>query len=254
MPLNSFFFNKKIIHHPNDKKGIKMMQKWLKITLVVEIQIILVLLLIVLFRTVDLENKAYNTNKLIYETLIDKRIKTLNKIKENDIVIGERNLPITMYIYSRFDCQACNNFFNQSYMKLKNEFVNTGMMNIVIRYLTHPTRPKSLYTAKCAHYAYLTGHYSYFMEELGQMKSPSDSSRIKKVIDSVLDNPESLEEYLSNETIENNILQTAKEARRAGIRYTPTIFVANQKIIGNRSYKYIKHVVMEELNIDTCSE
>lgn len=223
-----------------------------KIFLIIEVQIILLLLVFMIVKMEDLNKRVFNTNKFVYEVLSNKRIEQLNTINENDIIIGETDAPVTLIVYTRFDCSACNSFFTDNYKLLKPEFIDNGIVKIVVRYLVHQTKPLTLYSTKCAYYAHQNGFYDSFVEKLGEIYPSLDTSVVKNIMLDFNINPESLKLFTEDLTFENHILHLADEIRRTGIRNTPTIFVNKQQLTGNRNYEDIRRVILNELNNDVC--
>lgn len=224
----------------------------LKILLIIEVQVVLILLIFMIVKIEKLDKKVYNTNKFVYELLSDKKIEQLNTLKDNDIIIGEADAPVTVIVYSRFDCSACNSFFIDNYERLKTGLVEQGIVKLVVRYLVHQSKPYTLYTTKCAHFAYQNGHYDSFVKELGKIYPTMDSSSVKNIVLDLKLKQDSLNSYTDNSRIEKELILHAQQMRKAGIRYTPTIFVNKRQLIGNRNYENLEKAIIEELENNVC--
>jgi protein-disulfide isomerase len=223
-----------------------------KIILLVEIQLILILLIISMFRINSIDNKVYNTNKFVHEVMLDNRKDALNTIRDTDISIGDQEAPLTMFLYTRFDCQACNDFFLDNYNLLMTEFVNTGLVQLVIRYMVHPTKPNTLYATKSAHYLYGLGNYDLFIERSSAIFPAIDTLTIHNVVSEITNE---MEEYYINgkdKKLEQNLLDLAKEIRNANILYTPTVIINGQQLIGSRRYEKLKEIIINSLGDNYC--
>jgi protein-disulfide isomerase len=230
------------------------MKNWIKIFLIVEIQIVLVLLIVAIIKTNNLDSKVYNTNKFVYEALIDKRVKALNVIKENDIIVGNPNAPVTIFLYSRFDCSVCNDFFDGSYERLKADFIDEGKVRLVVRYLVHSSKLHILYATKSAYYTNISGCYDLFAKRLRNQYPDMDSTAVKEIVLDLTKNSEDFSGFVSDKTIEDEILQFAATIREAGIRSTPTIFINRQRLTGNSGYGKLKEIILFELENQSCEE
>lgn len=228
------------------------MKNWIKIFLIIEIQVVLILLVITITKTDNLENKLYNTNKFVHEALINKRIKNINTINDKDIVIGDAEACVTMYLYSRFDCPACSDFFEENYKQLKNEFIDNGSLKLVVRYLVHPSKKNTLYASKYSYYANHLGQFDSYIKMVYSQFPKLDTISIYNFIQSVTEDQDSLRNFVNDKTIDHRLTEAATEIRNAEILSTPTMYINDQRIIGNRNYQYLKKVIMSELNNTPC--
>jgi protein-disulfide isomerase len=184
--------------------------------------------------------------------MIDQRIGTLNTINNSDIVIGDTNAPVTIFIYSRFDCSACNDFFEKNYNRLKNEFIDNGAVKLVIRYLVHSSKEESLYATKCAYYAYENGLFDSYIDQMSAHYPDLDTVVIRNSLLDLTSTDNYLDNYLKDNTIEDQLLKSTINIRNAGIHATPTIFINNTKLVGNRRYAKIKEIIWSELENESC--
>jgi protein-disulfide isomerase len=49
--------------------------------------------------------------------------------------IGNRNAPLTMLTFSDFECPFCKSFYNQAYLSIKKDYIDTGKVKYVYRNL-----------------------------------------------------------------------------------------------------------------------
>ena len=75
------------------------MNKIIKTLIIVEVQVIIVLIIMCHLKLSTLEKKVYNTNKFMHELLINKQIEELKQIDKDDIVIGKKTAPVTMFLF-----------------------------------------------------------------------------------------------------------------------------------------------------------
>jgi len=226
----------------------------MKYLLVVEIQIILILLVITLVKTEKLNEKVYNTNRFVYEVMRDNRMSELNIVNDKDIVIGEPGAPVTIFLYSRFDCDACTEFFESNYPRLKEDFIDRGMVKLVVRYLTHPTKPNTLFATKSAYYAHQAGYFDYYIEKIDSIYPVLDSNEVMLISLNFTAEHDVLDSFIHDKVFEEHILELAEDAREAGIRFTPTLFINNRQLTGNRNYAKLNQVILSELEDVKCDE
>lgn len=228
------------------------MKNWTKIFIIIEFQVILILVIVVFFKTNNLESKLYNTNKFVHDALTNKEVINMNIINEEDLVIGDPDACVTMIIYSRFDCPACNDFFMQNYGLLKKEFIDSGHVKLVVRYLVHQSKPLTLFASKHAHYAHKIGEFDQYIEELGLKFPKIDTASISEHMIKIGGITSDLKRFVNDKEFENTLLYNSSKYRSNEMVTTPTLFVNNQVLVGNRRYQKIKKIIETELKFTDC--
>lgn len=223
------------------------MSKTLKIIAFVQLQLIVVALVIVFIKLNAIEQKLFNTNRFVHELLQNKRLNELNTVNENDIIIGDLNAPLSIFLYNKYDCSACYNFILKTYPYLKQEFIDKGKVNMVIRQLTHKSKKETLFITKCAHYAYENGFYEEFQNSLYAQYPSTDTLLVRSLILEIYDDNSALDSYLNNPDFESHILRQANKFRKQGIKFTPTMYIGDGKIVGNQSFNVIEQTILDEL-------
>ncbi|WP_282037589.1 DsbA family protein [Saccharicrinis aurantiacus] len=227
------------------------MKKAIKILLIIEVQIILIVLLVLYFSFKEVNRKIFNTNSFIYELLQDKKLTNLNTENENDIIIGDKEAPITIFMYSRVDCSACDDFFSNTYNILKDKYINSGQVKLVIRYLVHESNPLRLFTTKQFYCANENNYFDIYNNHLSGNKY-LDSISIINEATKYAGNASIITNYNKNLHIDKYLLNTAQLARQSGITSTPTFFIGRNKIVGNRRLKVLEKLIKSELEINAC--
>ncbi len=212
---------------------------------------VLILLIIVLLQINKTNQRTIDTNKMLYRAIVDKETEELNVITDNDIIIGDKEAPLTMFVYSRADCSACEMFFNESYYDIKSNYIDHRLMKMVIRYTVRPDKPLNAFATKCIHYAYKIGVYNDYTSYLSQY-GITDSTTVKQGIIDLVSDETALNEYLGDNSIDQNIQNLALYYSRNHIRSTPTFFIGKEKILGTRPYAYFEQVIKSQLEMTSC--
>ena len=195
----------------------------------------------------QLEEKVYNTNKFMHELLVNERFENLKEEKSTDIILGNNEAPLTMLIFSRYGCSVCSDFYNNVYPKLYTDFVEKGTLKIVIRQMVHTSRPKILYTSKATLFAFKNNIYTDFKHQISNSNPELDIEITNNLISKHIDNIESYQVFMNDSIVENTLLKNAQEARKSGVKGTPSFLIGNTKIYGSRPYKRFKKIIEEEL-------
>lgn len=220
--------------------------KRIRIFIILEIQIILFLVIIAILKLNTLDRKVYNTNKFVFESLVDKRIELLNKINDGDIVLGDKDAPVTVILYSRFDCSACNAFFAENFERLKTDFIDKGKVKLVVRYLVHTSKKNTLIATKCAYFANQQGEYHLFVKQLSNQYPLLDTAFMKSTLMDLTKNTETFSDFMLDNTITEDLLKKAATIRASGIRETPTLFVNRQRLTGNPDFSELERIILDE--------
>jgi protein-disulfide isomerase len=217
------------------------MNKITKSILIIQIQIILLLLIYALVKLVSLENKVYNTNAFIHQLITDSNLQTIQKVDQNDIVIGEENAPVSIIMYTKFNCVYCKEFFATTYNTIYNEYIVTGKVKFVIRYLINPDS-EYFKLAQLSYSTYKTDRFEALNDTITLIElSDLTHQKIMEIVNS----------FGPTDTKNNDFIRkTNLEAKSAGIHRTPTFIIEGQKVVGNRNINKFKGILNSY--IDSC--
>lgn len=82
---------------------------------------------------------------------------------DDDAILGDKNAPVTMIEFSDYECPFCKKYFDETYAKIKADYVDTGKVKIVFRDLPlsfHANAHKQAEAAECVRS--LTDDATYF--------------------------------------------------------------------------------------------
>ena len=126
--------------------------KKLAIILFIEVQIVLGFLVYQNNQLQQLDQKVFNTNKMLFQENRKKQIEELSHSKVDDIKIGSDSAMNKVFLYTKMDCPYCEAFFTETYPAFKEEFIDTKKAQLVIRFMhslqsEHQEKVKALYSA-----------------------------------------------------------------------------------------------------------
>ena len=204
------------------------MKNKINLFIFIEVQVILVLLVFVVFKLYSIENKVFNTNKLVFKTLLDERIQELEKNDENDIVIGSLDAPVTAVMYTKPGCIHCDDFLKNTLPQINIEFIQTGDLKLVVRYLTGPNSEDFETVLKQYRFAKENSKEDYLSLLTGKIE------------------PDTLDFNPGDSLI---IVNKYIEAKKSGIRYTPTFVIGKRLTVGNISLDKFQEIIQEQLEL-----
>jgi len=150
--------------------------------------------------------------------------------------LGVPSAPITMEVFSDFQCPACGAFYQQTLRRVIDTYVASGKVYLVHR--DFPLEQLHKYAREAARYANAAARIGRFqkVEEALYAKQPlwSADGKLDAVVASVLTPAEMkrVHQLLQSGNLDAAIEQDMQIGRRIPVRQTPTVVVTH----GSRSY------------------
>ncbi len=198
-----------------------------------------ILLIVVLFTTLILL-RNYNhkfqskTKKFIIEN-------------ELDIVYGSKNAPLTVYMFSSYNCAFCRKFFNEVFPLLKKEYIDTERLRFVVKlvdFTQNETIETSLEFAVCVN---KYGDFTKLNKLLLTEPKVIFTDEFGKVIDELTLKDDFLAECMFGGEAKEYIKQNYKIFKINGLTGTPTFIINNKVYKGNKKYSRFVEIIEKEL-------
>lgn len=183
-------------------------------------------------------------------TLQQSVIKEIPRENKNDFIIGNPFAKLTIIEYGCYSCQ-----YTKKTQPVVKEILKNYGSKIKFIYRDFPIKEheNSLIkanAAKCAqkYNKFLEYHDNIFNY---QDKNFSTTELEKELINLALslNLNESFVECLKNREFETEINETFNQAKEIGIYGTPTFFINDKIVVGNKPYSYFKNIIEQELKI-----
>jgi protein-disulfide isomerase len=146
--------------------------------------------------------------------------------------LGTQSAPITMEVFSDFQCPACRAFYEQTLRRVIDNYVASGKVYLVHR--DFPLEQTHKYAREAARYANAAARIGKFekVEEALYAKQPiwSVDGRLDPVVASVLTPAEMkrVHQLLQNGNLDSAIEQDMQSARKIPVRQTPTVVLTHR--------------------------
>ena len=169
-------------------------------------------------------------------------------VKENDLVIGDNNAPITIIEYASLSCVHCANFHQETLPKLIKEYVDTNKIKIVFRDfpLNYPALMASM-VLQCItqeiRYEYLS---ALFILQSKWAKPEHDivKKELFKIFQTGGMTKDQFNKCLDNKDIEQKILQGLVDAQNEyNLSTTPSFLINDTLLEGNKSFMNFKEII-----------
>ncbi|MBU4143033.1 DsbA family protein [Patescibacteria group bacterium] len=162
---------------------------------------------------------------------------------EAGILIGDPNAPVTMEEYTNFLCSACARFAVTTLPQIKEDYVKTGKVKIVI-YVLPPYELSQAALCSQEQNKFVEYH-DYLFDHQGQITKEDDLKNM--AVNAGLDSGKFNACYDSGQYADKAV-KWSEEASSRGVESTPIFFINGQKLIGAQPYGDFKKIIDEKLN------
>jgi protein-disulfide isomerase len=184
---------------------------------------------------------------------------TILKITDSDFYLGDKNAPVTIIEYASLSCHHCAEFTRSAFVKLKEEYINTGKVVFSLR--NFPLNNQALLSAVAvtcyANQHNENRHEKFFniskilfrtQDEWAFDKNFADKLKAIFKLDGM--SAENFEECVKNQQIFDDVLKLRIDAiEKLAIKSTPTFYVNSKAIEGFIDYDSMKKVIEEQLKL-----
>ena len=178
----------------------------------------------------------------------------LQSASRTEIGLGNNTAPITMEVYSDFQCPHCKQFHDDILPSVIRDYVNTGKLYLIHRDFPLPSFKYSKEAALYAIAASRFNKYEQVADALFQRQpSWSQSGKVEEVVASVL-SPEEMKKarvLIKDPQVNQELAHQVELGHTAHVDSTPTIFLTHRlhvvKVPPNVSYPILKRVLDDYL-------
>jgi len=173
---------------------------------------------------------------------------TVLDITEDDLVIGDKNAPITIIEYASLSCSHCANFHNNTLPDIKKEYVDTGKVRFVFR--NFPYDPPSLIGSvilKCVpkdvRYDYM--NVLFLLRKNWVISDNAKSTQeLYKIMQSGGMSKEDFDNCLKRDDLANQIIKGRIDVQNEfNIQSTPSFLINGNLEQGNKSVKEFRQII-----------
>ena len=169
--------------------------------------------------------------------------------KTGDVVFGDHAATKTVFMYASYNCDFCRYFFSRSYPELKTNYLDTGKLKLVVKWVDFTDNPQILYALQAASCIGQFGVYEKYHQLLLVNPDVVFTEDFAVLIDDIMeDNPHIAECILQHNEYEY-LRENVKEFRENNLTGTPTFVFNNHAYSGFISYKNFKNLLEKELDL-----
>jgi len=171
-------------------------------------------------------------------------IPTVNVSSDDDPFLGKENAPVVIVEFSDFQCPFCKRFRDQTFEKIKSEYIDTGKVKFVYRDFPltsiHPYAWKAAEAAQCAHEQ---GKFWKYHDKLFENQQNLDVESLKKYAAELELNTSKLNSCLDSGKYEEEVRKDLEDGTKAGVTGTQAFFVNGRMISGAQEFSVFKGII-----------
>lgn len=166
-------------------------------------------------------------------------------------VKGAADAPVTVTVFSDFECPACKSFVSGAEKALDEEYVANGLVRFEYKHFPLPQHnPSATQGALASECAADQGQFwpmhDYLFQEAGKAGTSTFTlTRLKAMAESLGLDVTAFAKCVSEQEHYQLVRDQIREGQQLGVNATPTIFVNGQKV--DNSYSLIKAKIDQEL-------
>lgn len=164
-----------------------------------------------------------------------------------DKSIGPEDAPVVVVEYSDFQCPYCQQFAAGSGRQIKQNYVDKGQVRFVYRHMAF-IGTESLWAAEASECANEQGrfwdyHDKLFEEQAGENVGAFSRENLKRFAAELELDTQQFTQCLDSDKYEDKVQQEVAEAKRLGVRSTPTLFVNGRLIENGSNYQVLQAAI-----------
>lgn len=145
----------------------------------------------------------------------------------DDPFLGDKNSPLIMMAFLDYQCKPCRNFVKDSLPKLREEYIDTGVVRFVVRDFPLNTRPHSFQAAVYANCSGEQGKYWEMFEGLFENHQAVDAGDFRAIASALKGASYSkLEKCVTADKFRHEISSDIESGKIIGAKGAPGFFIA----------------------------
>ncbi|MDW8293605.1 MAG: DsbA family protein [Anaerolineae bacterium] len=165
---------------------------------------------------------------------------------------GQESAPVLIVEYSDFECGFCRRFYEETFPRIVQDYVNTGKVRFVYKHFPVLRETSSL-KAEAAECAADQGRFWEFHNALFSDRVPLGADRgvveqaLEQVARELNMNVEAFAACLKNGSTRARVAEDFGEAQEFGVRGTPSFLINGEPLVGAQPYIAFQRAIEKAL-------
>lgn len=154
---------------------------------------------------------------------------SLNGSERDDPFLGDKQAPLLLMAFIDYQSEQCKKFASETLAKLREEYVDTRQLRILLRDFPLANHPHAVDAAKFAHCAGESGQYWMAHDKLWGLISPFGESELTRLAGEFSgDNTGKFDRCRNGQLYEKEIRKDIEDGQRLGARGAPSFLLARK--------------------------
>ena len=176
-------------------------------------------------------------------------------VSKSDHILGNEKAKVTIVEYSDFQCPFCRIFWQDTFSKIKSQYIDTGKVRLIYRHFPldiHPMSEPSAQASECAgeQGKFWEFHDKIFQEQakLGQGTIQFTKQNIKKWTSQIAGvDTAKFNSCLDTAKYASRVSQDVEYANSINVTGTPTFFINGNRLVGAQPFAAFQSAIEKEL-------
>ncbi|MDY0200141.1 MAG: thioredoxin domain-containing protein [Bacteroidales bacterium] len=165
-----------------------------------------------------------------------------------DIVFGDSNAPLAIFMYSSYSCSYCKLFFTDVFPNLEKEYINNGKVKLVMRLTVKSNSidtQNAMRTAVCVN---KYGDYTYLHELLLSNSKVVVTNDFRDMVNEFIEKDIYVAECILGGEAEEYLAQNVADFETLKLKGTPSFIIDNQVYTGYQNSEKFNQIITYHLN------
>lgn len=144
--------------------------------------------------------------------------------------VGKADAPVTLVMYTDYQCSYCARWYQQTYAALKENFIDTGLVRFEVKNFPLSFHPNAMISANAAECAEAQGSFIEYHEILYQNQGALDRASLIRYAGQVGIDTAKFTTCLDSDTFVEDINAEAAEGASLGVTGTPGFVMNGQNL------------------------
>lgn len=173
-------------------------------------------------------------------------------LTDDDPYLGAKESPIVIIEFSDYQCPFCKDFYEDTYLDLKEDYIDKGIIKYVFRDFPLQAHPQAVIAATAASCAgeqnmYWEMHDTLFENQNFWSNTTDTSQKLVDLGKSLGLNETQLKNCIEESPYEQEIANDITDALANEVKKTPTLFINNTMLVGAQPLTVVEQVIQNEI-------
>lgn len=205
----------------------------------------LILLGLIILRT----NRYQQDKQKYYKQYVQDNDTIDQNISENpyDIVYGSDNAPVTIVMYSSYNCVYCQKFFKERFPKLKRDYLDADKVKLIVKWIEQRQDKDMLFAVQALLCINQIGDIGPFHELILHQPEIVHTREFKSLIAEYAKKNSQVAQCITDNLDFYPIHENTSQFYGLNLKGTPTFIVGNKIFNGYTSYQVFRKIIEEAL-------